>query len=109
MPLQPGLEEAFLQEGEGRQQHIPQGGKLMTWRPQLAFPQQTLEGQPQVSTNILGSLEGQGAPGIPFTVLVPELVYAHPQAAAFSPPPPAIYLRSPVCPTTMPVILHTAQ
>lgn len=71
-----------MQEGEGREQHIPQGGKLMTWRPQLAFPQQTLEGQPQVSINILGSLRGQGAPGIPFPVLGPKLVYAHPQAAA---------------------------
>lgn len=98
-----------MQEGEGREgKPIPKGGKLMTRRPQLSFPQQTLEGQRQVSINILGSLEGQGAPGIPFTVSAPELTYAHPRAAAllidrcspsFSPPPLAIYQRSAVCPT----------
>lgn len=81
MPLPPRLEglleEALVQEGEGREQPIPKGGKLMTRRPQLLFPQQTLEGQPQVSINILGSLEGQ---------VLPEslLAHAHPPGSCLA-------------------------
>lgn len=62
-------------------QPSPKGGKLTTPRPQLALTQQTGRSA-QVSINIPGSLEGQVAPGIPFTVLGPQLVYAHPQGAA---------------------------
>lgn len=54
--------------GGGEGDPAPKGGKLVTQRPQLVLPQQTAEGQPPASINILRSLGGQGAPGFPFTV-----------------------------------------
>lgn len=71
MPLQPRPEGAAVEEGS--KPPVNKGGKLVTWRPQLAPPgclRKVSLGPPSTSWRSLG---GQGAVCLALTVVGPDL------------------------------------